>query len=341
MKVWAEKGAWINKRGVEKLQQISHARVKRILIIRHAALGDMLQTRPFLIECRKFFPHAEIVFCVISNYQLGAPTDLVDELVVIPGRDQNKISIFHLYQIYKNLGEFDLLLDMACTSRSLIQTLLTNARFKMGFPYVHRFFVFDAEIFRSEFVYEAELLLHFLHFLGHQSTYPLDFRMPTPLIPYQNRNKIVAHFLSSSNPLRNYPKEKFIEFIAMMAKEKPGHEQVIVQGNGPHEKFEEIFHELNVVRRIPNVALRPSTDLGELETFLANCCYLVANDTGVRHLGMALETPGVGLFSITIPYRNVNPYDIKQSCFFRADGQWPEAMEVFQHVMDHWRKIGL
>jgi ADP-heptose:LPS heptosyltransferase len=337
MKVWAEKGAGFSKRAVAKLKNIEHSSVKRILVIRHAALGDMLQTRPFLSECRKFFPGAKIVLAVISNYQLGAPEDLVDEMIVIPGRDQKEIGIFHLLKIYRNMGKFDLLFDMACTSRSLVQTFFTSARFKMGFPYKHRYFLFDVEIFRSEFVYEAELLLHFLNFMGHVCTYPVSFHLNYK----KERERTIGYFLSSSNPLRNYPEKNFLELIDKMAREKSGHQHVIIQGHAAHERYENVFNELKEVRGLKNVVLRKSTHLKELELFLTQICYLVSNDTGVRHLAMALNTPGMGLFSITIPYRNWNPHDNLQTCYFNADGSWPTSDLVFDHLTDHWRRIGL
>ena len=341
MKAWVEKGAWISKSSRKKLARITHDSVRKILVIRHAALGDMLQTRPFLVECRRFFPKAHITLALISNYQLGAPIDLVDQVVVIPGRDQPKINWFDLLRIYRRMGSFDLLFDLACTSRSLMQSFLTSARFKMGFPYRPKFFLFDVEIFRSEFNFEAELLLHFLSLLGHQSNYPVTYKLSERTIPLQERNHQIGYFLSSSNPHRNYPEAKFLEIILKLSESYPHYEHVIIQGNQAHERFEDLFQELSEKRKVKNVFLRKPTPLAELQIFLEKLKYLVSNDTGVRHMAIALDTAGIGIFSITIPFRNRNVHDPKQLCIFEIDGSWPSSVRVLETIQEHWRSIGI
>jgi ADP-heptose:LPS heptosyltransferase len=340
MKAWAEKGANISKRGREKLAQLKRGDVQRILIIRHAALGDMLQTRPFLIECRRFFPKAHITLALISNYQLGAPHDLVDEVVVIPGRDQPHVSFWMLLRIYFRMPRFDLLFDMACTSRSIVQTIFTRAKFKLGFPYRTKYFIFDAEIFRSEFNYEAEVLVHFLNLLGHRANYPVQFQLTKKNIPLLERERIFSYFLSSSNVHRNYPEEQFIEVIAALSRQYPHYQHVMLQGSGEHEKFDSAFAKLKT-QNCNNVFLKTSGSLEELQTYLSNVRYMVSNDTGVRHLAMALNTPGMGIFSITIPYRNWNPHDPYQKCIFDAESGWPSANEVIKNISEHGRSIGI
>ena len=68
MKLWFERGAWVSTRGKKLISKISPESVRRIVVIRHAALGDMVLTRPFLVELRNFFPNAKIVLSIVSNY---------------------------------------------------------------------------------------------------------------------------------------------------------------------------------------------------------------------------------------------------------------------------------
>ena len=69
MKLWFNKGAWASKKAEEKLSTLEPEQVKRIAVIRHAALGDMVLTRPFLNELRRCFPNARIIDC-----HRGAPS---------------------------------------------------------------------------------------------------------------------------------------------------------------------------------------------------------------------------------------------------------------------------
>ena len=73
MKFWFTKGAWASKRARKIIKSISADQIKKIAVIRHAALGDMVLTRAFLVEARKAFPNAEITLSVVSNYTRGCP----------------------------------------------------------------------------------------------------------------------------------------------------------------------------------------------------------------------------------------------------------------------------
>ena len=74
---WFERGAFATKSARAYLEDTFNPEtVAKIAVIRHAALGDQVITRPFLVEARKFFPNAEITLVAVSNYQYGMPSDL-------------------------------------------------------------------------------------------------------------------------------------------------------------------------------------------------------------------------------------------------------------------------
>jgi len=88
MHLWFGKGAWASKSARRRIGEINPGQVRSIAIIRHAALGDMVLTRPFINECRRHFPNAKITLSLVSHYTRGAPEDLVDRVHVIAGTDQ-------------------------------------------------------------------------------------------------------------------------------------------------------------------------------------------------------------------------------------------------------------
>lgn len=69
-------GIWTRKNVNKKIENLSYSDIKAIAILRHAALGDMVLTRCFIIEARKLFPNAKITLSIISNYTRGIPEDL-------------------------------------------------------------------------------------------------------------------------------------------------------------------------------------------------------------------------------------------------------------------------
>jgi len=75
--------AFASKKAKKYLETISPSDVKTITVIRHAAIGDFMNIRPFLIELREFFPNAKITLSVIEHYMYGIPYDLIDDVHVM------------------------------------------------------------------------------------------------------------------------------------------------------------------------------------------------------------------------------------------------------------------
>ena len=107
MKLWFNKGVWKRKNTDEKIRDLSFSDIKKIAILRHAALGDMVLTRSFIIEARKAFPNAVITLSVVSNYTRGTPEDLVDRVHIVYGSDKKNISFKERYRRIKELGNQD------------------------------------------------------------------------------------------------------------------------------------------------------------------------------------------------------------------------------------------
>lgn len=135
MKLWGSKGIWKCKNLENKLSQLNFSDIKKIAILRHAALGDMVLTRSFIIEARKAFPNAIITLSIVSNYTRGTPEDLVDRVHIVYGSDNRNISIRERYKRIKELGDQDIIFDLASSSRSTMTCLLNRATLKIGFPY--------------------------------------------------------------------------------------------------------------------------------------------------------------------------------------------------------------
>ena len=152
MKFWFERGAWVSPKAREKFKDILPTDIKTIAIIRHAALGDMILTRAFIAEARKFFPNASITLSVVSNYQFGVPADMVDRVHVAIGSDQREVSKKEQIRVAKSLGDHDLIFDMAVSSRSLLLCMLNKAFLKISFTYRNW-----QRIFYDECVYRSDM----------------------------------------------------------------------------------------------------------------------------------------------------------------------------------------
>lgn len=329
MRLWFERGAWASKRGRKVISDISPASVRRIIVIRHAALGDMVLVRPFLVEARKFFPNTEIVLSVVSNYTYGVPDDLVDSVHVLHGTDEPRSSLGARLARARELGSADILFDLADTTRSRYLTWLTNARIKIGFPYrgYLRNLLLDAAVFRSDFVFEAEVMLDALRLIGANPKHPLQFNWPKRLGNDAARWPVrrIVYFPFASVQNKCWPKEHFTKLIGALASELPEYCHVILAGIGDDENLTNF---LRVANEHKNVQLQPAMNLDLTINFLEQSNLVVSNDTGVRNLAISVDRPTVGIFFSTVPHRYWPRGNDRHEAVFLADGATPSVEQV-------------
>jgi ADP-heptose:LPS heptosyltransferase len=326
MKLWFERGAWVSKKARPFVESLDPSSVQRIAVVRHAALGDMVLVRPFLVELRRFFPNAEIVLSLVSNYTYGAPEDLVDQVHVIHGNDQKGVSLGEKIGRIRELGPVDILFDLADTNRSRYLCLLTRAKLKVGFPYrgYLRSLLYDAAVWRSDFSFEAVNMLDMLMLFGADPAIPLDFSWPAQNNKIVSDKPYLVYFPFASVEYKCWPKERFGELILQAARSYPEYDHIILGGISANES--ELDYEY-LLADAPNVRLQSALPLDEVIAYLAEAGVVVANDTGIRNLAIAVDTPTVGVFFSTVPYRYWPRYG-QHEAVFRATGDLPDIQQV-------------
>ncbi|MCX6061837.1 MAG: hypothetical protein NT103_06275 [Campylobacterales bacterium] len=329
MKLWYEKGAWASKKAKNIASSISPESVQSIAVIRHAAIGDMMVLRPFLVQARTFFPNAKITLSIINTYSYGAPSDLVDRVHSIDKKINGKKTTYavRLKQI-RELGEHDLIFDMANTGLSGIICLLNRAKLKIGFPYrtFKNYLFYDIGLLRSDLVPEVETLLHMLYILGAPKLTTLNYGYPT-YTTKRNRAYIV-YFTSASIGWKCWPKEHFVELIKNMALQYPHIDHVVLEGINPYENVDDLMLQLS---SCTNVTKREALALDHIIPFLGEAALVVCGDTGIRNMAIAVDTTTIGIFFFTVPYRYL-PINTKHQAIFNSDGSVPNYELVFSEI---------
>ena len=328
MHAWCERGIHISDKARSFVSRLDKKNVSRILVIRHAALGDMIITRPFLVELKKVFPNAKVTLDLVSQYQLAAPLDLVDDSHITYGQDKRDKGIFEKFKNMNELGEYDLVFDLANTSRSQWITRLTKANLKLGFPHRKMNWLYDVSILRSDFKFEAETLLDFLSLFGNMADYPLNFALPEH--KKSDSLKKIAYFMGASIKEKCYPLDRFEAVIDKLAVTYPEHQHCILQGAKPDEKFQDVFKRLS--QKHSNIELVELMPVNDLVDWCCDIQLLVSNDTGVRNLAIATHTPTLGLFFEAIPYRYIPRYEHIHSALLNTKNTIVEASEVVEKV---------
>lgn len=329
MKLWFKRGGWASRRASKAAASISPAAVKSIAVIRHAAMGDMVLTRPFLIELRRFFPNAKITLSLCSNYLRGAPEDLVDRVHVVYGSDRKDVALKQQIARVRELGQHDLLFDLAVTARSFYTCLLTRAKLKISFPYkvIERHLFYDVTVQRSDFQFEADNILDMLRIFGHRVEYPPQFLLSAE--SYQHPRPYLVFFPSASTPTKCWPKGHFAELVDLLSKKHPEYDHIVLQGIAEWETIDEIVAPLAARE---NVIAMQLNGFDETLSLIEGAALLVGNDTGIRNIAIACETPTVGVFFATEPYRYWPRYGLHDAVFC-SDAGVP-GVKAVQHAVE-------
>jgi ADP-heptose:LPS heptosyltransferase len=326
MKHWNLKGIWTSGKAKKELDRLNREDVKSIAVIRHAALGDMVLTRNFLLEAKKLFPQAKITLSVVSHYMRGIPEDIIDRLHILDLRGKNKNAVFHLYRNTRELGEHDLIFDLAATSRSIWLCKLNKAKLKIGFPYrtLYRYLFYDIVVPRADVNFEAEEMLNLLKIFGLKVTYPLQFDMPGE--PVNISDPYILYFTSASTIEKCWPAEKFSELIQLMSDKYRGYKHFILKGIGEWESIDTILAPLSEAKNV--YPLESATTVEDIISYVKGAKLVISNDTSVRNIAITCDIPSVGIFFQTPPYRYLPQYKIHQ-VVFNSDCSLPEVNDVF------------
>ena len=313
--------AWASKKGRRVAKELSSLDIKSIAVIRHAAIGDMYAIRPFLVECKRFFPNAKITLSLIKSYSYGAPLDLVDEVHII-NNISKKLTFMDRKKEAELIGEHDFLFDLTDSALSAALTFFSKAKLKVGYPYrLHKRAIYDICVPRSDYVFETENVIHMLNIFGAKHSTPFfDYGMPK----IKSQEKRVIYFPGASVSSKCWPSENFSKLIEKMAELFDGYEHVLLGGVREDEDFS--FMIQGISRE--NVCYRKSMPLEETERLLRSASLVVSNDTGIRNMAIALDAPTVGIFFSTNPYRYW-PRNGMHEIVFNEDYAIPSVEDVF------------
>ena len=322
--------AFASKKARKYLEKINPTDVKNICVIRHAAIGDFMNIRPFLINAREFFPNAKITLSVLRSSMYGIPYDLIDDLHIMdkdnPNDKTKKTSLLTRIKQAKELRPQDIIFDLTDSSLSLLLTIVSQAKLKIGYPYrwIRRIF-YDIATLRSDYVIEAESTQHMLNILGSKTLSPLQYGLEK-IYPKNDIQKRIVYFAGASMRIKCWEHKKFTELIDRLSDEYQDYQHIILQGIKEDEKFLEIYQNLQHKK---NVFLQVAMDLDDAMNFMSNSSCVISNDTGIRNMAIAVETPTVGIFFATGAFRYW-PRDGKHNCVFNLEYRSPSVDAVYQ-----------
>jgi len=285
--------------------------IRKILIVKPSALGDIVHTLPFLNAIKAQFPHAKVDWVVghgLHTFLENHP--MINRLWVIK-KDQWKqfgnfrTTLVEINQLRKDLSRqrYDVCIDLSGLFRSGLITGFSKAPVRMGFKnsdegsplfYTHK-------IHGSMNIHAIDRYLKLAEFMGCRTD-----KVEYPFAPYDS-NPRICRFLpgryvvmspSAGKPANRWPEHKYGELasrlklpvvVIALAAEAEIAEQVVVNSKGNA------------------LSIAGQTGLKDLLAVIQKSAFFICNDTGPMHMAAALNIPVFAIFGPANPVRT-GPY---------------------------------
>jgi len=323
--------AWASQKAKDLLAKKKPEDIQAVTVIRHAAIGDFVVMRPFLIELRKFFPNAKITLSVMRCYMYGLPEDLVDAVHIVDKKDPHTGKKTNFFQRRKQIQELptqDIMFDLTDSALSLMLVLFSDTKIKVGYPYrwVRRLF-YDIAVPRSDFVLETMSMMHQINIMGANTQhYPLEYALTR-----QTRNEkepFIIYFAGASVAVRCWEEQNFVALIKKMLQRYPEYKHVVLQGIGKEEHFNAIYEPFKDNTQVVHQKPLP---IEEIYDYLATSSLVVVGDTGIRNMAIAANAPTLGLMWV----QNISPMRYlpkvqEHQVVFNAEFTPPSVDEVYE-----------
>lgn len=285
--------------------------IKKILIIKPSALGDIVHSLPFLAVVKKRFPHARIDWVVghgLHTFLDGHP--LIDNLWVIKKDEWKKFAnlrqtLKEINELKKGLkaAEYDVSIDLSGLLRSGIISYFSRAKIKLGFKESDEGspFFYTHKIHGSMNIHAIDRYLEIAKFMGcsiDKIDYPFAPYDPFPPILDELPQKFVVMSPSAGKPANRWQAEKFGRLAAKLHLPT-----VVIAGASEADIAQEVVSHSE--KKAISVAGR--TSLKDLVALIDKARFFICNDTGPMHIAAALNIPVFAIFGPANPIRT-GPY---------------------------------
>jgi len=287
------------------------ADIRKILVIKLRAIGDVVLSTAVLPSLKKFYRDAKIHFMVESSgKEVLENNPYLDRIVVLPLKEWGKLSAVKAwlsgFRFLKTIRKekYDLVFDLFGNPRSAFITWITGAPLRVGFSFRGRKYAYNKRVMpRGGEVHEVEFNLDALRALNVPI---VDFSPIFPLLKQEidfidkwiKENGLEKSFLVGLNPWGSWQAKRWgLEKFAALADKLVETYQakvVVLWGPGEYRHAEKV----KALAHYP-VLIAPQTSLKQLGALLFRCQLVVANDSGPMHISAAVGTKTVGIFGPT------------------------------------------
>ena len=276
--------------------------MKRILVLRFRALGDVLLATPLLAALRRHYPAARIDYLVDTELApLLAGSADCDRLLAYPRRARPRW-LSDLRWAHRLRGErYDLVLDLQGSGTSVLFTWASGAPRRHGYRVRHRHYFYTEKVDRGWPAGQGRPYAPINHFRLVESLgiAPADLSLRLPPPPAGERNPLPAGdgpcllvAPGATWSAKQWPTAHYVEVI----RDRRAVGWRVVLLGAPREQSL-----LAEIAAASGATLLPATDVPGLVAALRHADLLLSSDSGARHIAVALDTPSLALFGPSDP----------------------------------------
>ena len=277
--------------------------VKRILVVKLRAVGDVLLSTVVTRNLRLAYPSAQIDYLTESpSREVLKGNQFLDDVLVY---DRKSMSGLGLIQAVRR-RQYDVVIDLFGNPRTALLTRLSGARQRVGFRFRGRTYAYNivAEP-RGNRVHNTQFNLDALEALGvaiqDRSIYfsysaddagYVDSFLPPGFV----RGSFVVCINSGGGwYTKRWGLDRFAALADRLVDEYKAR-IVLPWGPGQLPEAQEISRMMVREAFIP-----PATTLCQLGALLKRCTIVISNDSGPMHIAAAVGTPVLGIYGPTDP----------------------------------------
>ena len=270
--------------------------IKRIALLKTAAIGDTVLLSAVMRDIKENLPDAEITFFTgSSNYEIAKIiAEAFTDVKVIKLLVRNPLKAISIVRQYK----FDVWLDFGPWPRlNALFSYFANAEFKVGFKTKnqYRHYIYDVAVDHSNKVHEVFNYKRIVKQIG-----VIGNNLPRIDVDYnteKDENLVVIHMFpgGSKSYLKEWPKIYWIQLIDYLAKK--GYFIVLTGSKVDKDRAWYIYNQCKKKDSIKVVAGKLS--LKDMVLLLQKSSLVISVNTGIMHLASALDCNLVALHGPT------------------------------------------
>lgn len=279
------------------------SKINKILIIKPAAIGDVLLCTPVAENLRHNFPSAKIVFLTqkfCKEVLTGNP--FIDRILTYDLKlDSGRCIIRNVRK-----QKYDLIIDLFGNPRTAIITFRSGAKYKVGYKFNWRAIAYNIKITpRGGEVHNIEFNLDSLRALGLEIiTGKPKFYLNSVHHEFADKffaeNDLKESDVIGINPSGTWPTKVWYseKFVNLISKLRGKYKFLLFWGNDK---------ELKIAQKIKDtggsdIFLIPQTDLKYMAALQLKCKAFLTNDTGPMHIAWVNGVNTAAIFGPTNPH---------------------------------------